>query len=93
MTKNELKKEFKKYRRENKTKSYIFNLIGTIGVLIGAVMVLPVVALSLMNKIDLFTHIAYIVPGVVVVIAAMVVDAVGEVYKSKELKAFEAQHK
>ena len=88
MTKSELKKEFKKYRRENKTKSYILNLIGTIGALIGAVMVISVIVMSSMGEIDLYTHITYIIPGLVVVIVAMIIDVVGEIYKSKEYKEF-----
>ena len=88
MKKREMKKAYKKYAKENKTSGYRFCLIGAIVASIGALMVAPVVILSMQNKIDLVTHITYIVPGVIVAIAGGVIDGIGEIYKAKELKEF-----
>lgn len=88
MNKKELKNAYKKYAKENKTNGYRFCLIGAIVAGVGALMVAPVVILSMMNKIDLVTHITYLVPGVIVAIAGAIIDGIGEVYKAKELKEF-----
>ncbi len=88
MTKAELKKEYKKYAKQNKTKGYTFGVIAAIVVLIGAVIVMPVAVLSLTGKIDIVTHFTYIIPGGIIVLVGMILDIIAEVCKSKELKEF-----
>ncbi len=88
MKKSEMKKAYKKYAKENKTQGYKFSLIGTIIVLIGAIIALPAIVLALMGKVDIVTHFTYMTPGIVIVIIGMVLDAFGEVFKAKEMKEF-----
>lgn len=88
MKKSEMKKAYKKYAKENKTQGYKFSFIGTVIVVIGAVITLPVIILSLMGKVDLVKHFTYMTPGIAIVIIGMVLDAFGEVFKAKEMKEF-----
>ena len=88
MKMSEMKKAYKKYAKENKTQGYKISLTGTIIVVLGAIIALPVAILSLLGKIDIVTHFTYIIPSVVIVIIGMVLDAFGEVLKSKEMKEF-----
>ncbi len=88
MKKSEMKKAYKKYAKENKTQGYKFSLIGTIIVVIGAIIAIPVAILSLLGKVNIVTHFTYITPAIVIVIIGMVLDVFGEVLKAKEMKEF-----
>ena len=88
MTKKELKKAYKKYAKENKTKGYMLCLVGGILVVAGALVVIPVAILSFLEMIDLGTHLGYTIPGLIPVLVGMVLDVIGEKHKSKEMKEF-----